>query len=365
LPAILNKGGFSLYPKVYAYLERIQENARFLKSLCTDSGVEIIAVTKVVCGEPTIAHALKECGIEILGDSRIQNIKKMRNSGIKGPFMLLRIPMISELDDVANHVDYTLISDLEISKKLGSVSSKFNKKSKVIYMVDVGDLREGVWFEKAVSEISNAIAIEGIEIVGIGTNLGCFGGVIPDETNMQRLVKIKEEIQRETGRTLDIISGGNTAALPLIEKGSLPKGINQYRLGESIICGMDATNNRNVPGTRQDTIILEAEIVELKEKPSVPYGNIGYDAFGRKPKFEDKGNRIKGILAVGEQDVDPTSMYPLDDDIEILHASSDHTIVDLTESKVRYKVGDKIRFRLGYSSVLRAFTSPYVEKVIL
>ncbi|POZ88810.1 alanine/ornithine racemase family PLP-dependent enzyme [Petrotoga sibirica] len=354
-----------MYPKVYAYLERIQENAKFLKSLCTDSGVEIIGVTKVVCGEPTIAHALKECGIEILGDSRVQNIKKMRNSDIKGPFMLLRIPMISELDDVAKYVDYTLISDLEISKKLGNVSSKFNKRSKVIYMVDVGDLREGVWFEKAVSEISKAIDIEGIEVVGIGTNLGCFGGVIPDETNMERLVKIKEEIQRETGKTLEIISGGNTAALPLIEKGSLPKGVNQYRLGESIICGTDATNNRNVPGTRQDTIILEAEIVELKEKPSVPYGNIGYDAFGRKPKFKDKGNRIKGILAVGEQDVDPTSMYPLDKNIEILHASSDHTIVDLTESKVSYKVGDKIRSRLGYSSVLRAFTSPYVEKVIL
>jgi len=365
LPAIFNKGGFPLYPKVYAYLERIQENAKFLKSLCTDSGVEIIGVTKVVCGEPTIAHALKECEIEILGDSRVQNIKKMRNSDIKGPFMLLRIPMISELDDVAKYVDYTLISDLEISKKLGNVSSKFNKRSKVIYMVDVGDLREGVWFEKAVSEISKAIDIEGIEVVGIGTNLGCFGGVIPDETNMERLVKIKEEIQRETGKTLEIISGGNTAALPLIEKGSLPKGVNQYRLGESIICGTDATNNRNVPGTRQDTIILEAEIVELKEKPSVPYGNIGYDAFGRKPKFKDKGNRVKGILAVGEQDVDPTSMYPLDKNIEILHASSDHTIVDLTESKVSYKVGDKIRFRLGYSSVLRTFTSPYVEKVIL
>jgi len=354
-----------LYPKVYAYLERIQENARFLKTLCTDAGVEIVGVTKVFCGEPTIAQTLKECGIEILGDSRILNIKKMRNSGIKGPFMLLRIPMVSELDDVVNYVDYTLISDLNVSKKLGNVSSKFNKKSKVIYMVDVGDLREGVWFEKAVSEISAAFTIGGIEIVGIGTNLGCFGGVIPDETNMKMLVKIKEEIQRETGKTLNVISGGNTAAIHLIEKRILPKGINQYRLGESIICGKDATNHRNVPGTRQDAIIMEAEIVELKEKPSVPYGNIGYDAFGRKPEFEDKGNRLRGILAVGEQDIDPKSMYPLDENIEILHASSDHTIVDLTETEVRYQVGDKIRFRLGYSSVLRAFTSPYVEKVIL
>ncbi|RAO99237.1 alanine racemase [Petrotoga sp. 9PW.55.5.1] len=354
-----------MYPKVYVYTEKIHDNAKYLINKCSKSSVEIVGVTKVFCAEPEIAKVLKEAGIEVLGDSRIQNIKKMINYGITGPFMLLRIPMVSELDDLVKYVDYTLISELETLKILGKISKKNNKNTKVIYMVDVGDLREGVWFENAVSEISQAIEIKGIEVIGIGTNLGCFGGVIPDEKNMEILLNLKKELEKLTKISLKVISGGNTAALPLIEKGILPSGINQFRLGESIICGTDATNNRVVPGTKQDTIILESEIVELKEKPSVPFGNIGYDAFGRKPKFEDKGKRLKAILAVGEQDISPQSIYPLDQGIEILHASSDHTIVDITESKKIFKIGDKMRFRLGYGSVLKAFTSSYIEKVIL
>lgn len=355
-----------MYPKIYVYLDRIYENAKYLKSLCEKSKVEIVGVTKVTCGEPYVAQILKSSGINIIGDSRIQNIKNMKNFGIDGPFMLLRIPMISEIDDVVKYADYTLISELKVADKLGEASKNFDKISKVIYMVDLGDLREGVWLEDAIDEISKAMTIKGIDVVGIGTNLGCFGGVIPDKNNMTELTNIKIKIEERFGNSLYIVSGGNTAALPLIESESLPEGINQFRLGESIICGTDATNNREVPGTRQDTIILEAEIIELKEKPSIPKGAIGYDAFGRKPQFEDKGKRLKAILAVGEQDISPSSIMPLDDEnIEILHASSDHTIVDLTESTISYKVGDKIRFKLGYSSVLKAFTSPYVEKVIL
>ena len=148
-------------------------------------------------------------------------------------------------------------------------------------MVDIGDLREGVWFDNAVSEVSEALNIKGIEVVGIGTNLGCFGGVIPSKDNMQKLLDIKSEIEKNTGIILSVVSGGTSATLPLIEDKNLPKGINQFRLGESIICGTDATNRRIVPGTRQDAIVLEAEIVEIKEKPSVPYGKIGHDAFGK------------------------------------------------------------------------------------
>ncbi|HOP24998.1 MAG TPA: alanine/ornithine racemase family PLP-dependent enzyme [Defluviitoga sp.] len=355
-----------MYPKIYVYLEKIYENASYLNKLCKNSGVDIVGVTKVVCAEPHIAQTIVDSGISILGDSRIQNIKNMIDHGIKAEYMLLRIPMLSELDNVVKFVDYTLISELETARNLAKVSKFFNKKTKVIYMIDVGDLREGVWFENAVLEISEALNIKGIEIVGIGTNLGCFGGVVPSKDNMQKLLEIKKQIEESTGTFLSTISGGTSATLPLIEKNELPKGINQFRLGESIICGTDATNHRSVPGTKQDAIVLEAELVEVKEKPSAPYGNIGYDAFGRKPKFTDKGMRLKGILAVGEQDISPSTTYPLDDnDIEVLHASSDHMIVDLTNSNFKYKVGDKIRFRLGYSSVLRAFTSSYVEKVIL
>ena len=55
-------------------------------------------------------------------------------------------------------------------------------------------------------------------------------------------------------------------------------------------------------------------------------------------------------------------MTPTDPDVDILGASSDHLIVDVTRSKQEYKVGDTLTFTLGYGGMLKAATSPYVEK---
>ena len=102
--------------------------------------------------------------------------------------------------------------------------------------------------------------------------------------------------------------------------------------------------------------------VELKEKPSLPIGEVGVDAFGQKPYYEDRGIMKRGIIAVGKQDTDLDSMTPVDPQIEIMGGSSDHTILDLTHCDRQYAVGDVIAFELGYGGMLKTATSPYVEK---
>lgn len=354
-----------MFPKVFLYKEKIKSNAKNIVDMCNKQNISIVGVTKVLCGNPDIAKILKSSGIDIIGDSRIQNIKKMIEAGVEGPYMLLRIPMISELDIVLDLCDFVLVSEIKTIKEIDRISYEKHLKKKIIVMLDVGDLREGIWFKKYIDDFKEISKLKNIDLSGIGTNLGCFGGVLPSVENMENLIEIKNNIEKTCNLNLNIISGGNTAALPLIEKGILPKGINNFRLGESIINGTDVTNNRIVENNHQDTIMLEAEIVEMKIKPSIPIGEIGQDAFGRKPIFEDKGERVKAILAIGEQDIDPKGMFPTDEKIKILHASSDHTIIDLTETVKKYKVGDILRFRLNYSATLRAMTSEYVEKQII
>ncbi|SHE71858.1 Predicted amino acid racemase [Marinitoga hydrogenitolerans DSM 16785] len=353
-----------MYPVLHIYPDKIKHNAKNLKKLCDKKDVKITGVTKVVSGNLDVAKAMVDAGITSLGDSRIQNIINMKKNDIDAEFMLLRIPMKSELELVVDYVDIVMVSELKTVEWLNDIAKEKNKVQDIIYMVDVGDLREGVWYENAVDEIICAQKYSNIFLKGIGTNLGCFGGVLPSIDNMNILLEIRNEIEEILNRKLEIISGGNTAALPLIENGTLPKGINHFRLGESIICGTDVTNDRIVPGNRQDTVILEAQIIELKEKPSVPMGEIGFDAFGRKPVFEDKGKRLKAILAIGEQDISPDGLIPLDNKIEVLHSSSDHTIVDLTDSDNIYNLGDTIQFKMSYGCLLKAITSKYVEKTI-
>ena len=78
-------------------------------------------------------------------------------------------------------------------------------------MVELGDVREGMRpsdLENAVKEI---IALKGIELVGIGTNLACFGGIEPDDEKMGYLSAIVKNIEEKFELTLAIVSGGNSA----------------------------------------------------------------------------------------------------------------------------------------------------------
>ena len=70
----------------------------------------------------------------------------------------------------------------------------------------------------------------------------------------------------------------------------------------------------------------------------------------------------RAILAVGKQDIDVDGIIPLDEQIEVMGGSSDHTIVDLSHCDKQYKLGDTIKFKLEYGTLLKASTSEYVNK---
>ncbi|HPE68217.1 MAG TPA: alanine/ornithine racemase family PLP-dependent enzyme [Thermotogota bacterium] len=343
-----------MFPELHVNTNAIASNAQVLRERCKRVGVDVAAVTKVVCADLTISQALVQSGVTMLADSRLQNLRKLQAAGWDVPLLLLRVPMLGEIPQLVDTADLVLVSELRSVQEI--LGAKGRKKPGMLYMVDVGDLREGVWIEQAYDEIARAQQMAQERLVGVGTNLGCFGGVLPDVQNMGKIVELARAF------SLPIVSGGNTAALYLVENQSLPQGVNHFRLGESIMLGTDVTGNRQVPGTRQDTFRLVAQVVEAKQKPSVPRGTIGQDAFGRVPHFVDKGWRKKAILAVGEQDIQPDGLIPLQEGIEVLHASSDHTIIDVTRCPEEICVGDTVAFGLTYGALLRAMTSEYVQK---
>ncbi|WP_038051014.1 MULTISPECIES: lysine racemase [unclassified Thermotoga] len=348
-----------VYPRLLINLKEIEENARKVVEMASRRGIEIVGVTKVTLGDPRFAETLRKAGIGILGESRIKNVLRMKKAGIEGPFMLLRLPMMSELVEDVKHFDYIMVSDPDVAKKVDELSREMKRNVKIIYMIDVGDLREGVWFGKAVEEIAQC---KGANVVGIGTNFGCYGGIIPTREKFEILLDIKEKLEKNHGFNIEIVSGGNTPALYALENGEIPEGINQLRIGEAIVLGRDITNNRVIDWLSQNTFLIEAEVIEVKEKPSVPLGKRGLDVFGRKVDFVDRGIRKRAICALGEQDIDSRGLIPVDKGVEVLHASSDHIVLDVTDFG-DVKVGDVFRFRMTYSCLLKAMTSPFVEKV--
>ena len=206
--------------------------------------------------------------------------------------------------------------------------------------------------------------LKGIKLLGIGSNLTCYGGVIPDSVSLNRLNSIKEKIESLYNIELEIISGGNSSSIHLLEDKEL-EGINHLRIGESFIFGTESAYGKQLYGTNSNAFTIEAEIIEIKEKPSVPTGIIGKDAFGKTPTFVDRGVRKRILCAIGKQDIDLDTLYPFDNELIILGGSSDHLILDCHDCSRDYKIGDIVQFNIHYVSLLRAMTSEYIEKHVI
>jgi predicted amino acid racemase len=336
--------------------------------LCGKKGISVAGVVKGFNGLPEVVEEFVKAGCKYIASSRMDQIINLKEYGIKAPMMLIRIPMFSEIEDLVKYVDVSLNSELETLNLIEQECVRQNKKHKVILMFDLGDLREGVFDEEEFIELTLYVEKElnNVKLYGIGTNLGCYGSIKPTENNLGRLCNIAENIEKRINRKLDIISGGATTSIPLIIDNKMPYRINNLRIGEGMILAKDLDEywGYDMSFMHQDTFILKAQVVEIKDKPSHPIGEIFIDAFGNMPKYEDKGIRKRAILAVGKQDFGfHDKIIPKTKGVEIIGSSSDHLIVDIENCVEEVKLGDIIEFYLYYPAMLYLTSSKSVTKV--
>ncbi len=358
-----------MYPRLVMDMNKLKGNLDAIAHITKEKGgCSMMIVTKSLCADPVVSRMIAEHPmVDFMADSRVSNIATYTDLAHENGKMtvLLRIPMHCEVEDVVKYVDLSFNSELSTIRLLNEAAAKAGKTHKILLMIDMGDLREGIFFQNEdtiMETVEEILSMSNIELYGVGVNLTCYGAIIPKEDNLGGLVAIARKIEDRFGIKLQMVSGGNSSSIYLAEKDQLPQGINNLRLGESFILGNDTAYLTKLPGTVDDALILEAQIVELKEKPSLPIGEVGVDAFGEKPEYEDRGIIKRAIIAVGKQDTDLGGMIPLDDKIDILGGSSDHTLLDVTKSDTAYKVGDVVSFKLEYGAVLKLTTSAYVEK---
>ncbi|KAL0214249.1 hypothetical protein P9112_006433 [Eukaryota sp. TZLM1-RC] len=385
-------------PTLNISLSKVHSNAKIILNICRKHNIEPCAVTKGVCADIKIAEALVNAGFNMLADSRMENLLDLRMAFPSIKLLNLRIPMISEMDRLVETVDYSIISEWESLIAMNSSAKKFNKVMKVIPIMELGDLREGMHEEELLallphfanyhpklhpnsttvsSEldaplkdiqsnrcnpiINSSCKLDNIYLAGIAANHKCLSGVLPDHTNLGKFAEIADKVNNHFD--LEIVSGGNSSAFYMMDSGSLPSIINNLRLGESVLLGRERAFWKPISGCCSDAFTIHAEIVELKSKQSLPIGTIGMNAFGETPPPpKDKGVIKRAILAIGEQDIEFENLTPLENGVEILGASSDHLIVDVSGYRSNLRIGDSLRFGVNYSTMMKAFTSKYVNK---
>lgn len=348
------------YPQLEFDLALLRSNADAVISRCRGMGIRVCGVVKGVDGLPEAARVLRAAGAEELGTSRLEQVAKCRAAGVPGPWLLIRIPGLTELPDVVALCETSLQSEWPTLLALEEECLRQNKTHRVIVMTDLGDLREGFWDKKELVDVCERVERElpHVHLAGIGVNLTCYGSTKPTPEKMNELVGLARQVEQRIGRKLEIVSGGATSSFTLVHWGTMPAGVNHLRIGEAILLGKDLQVDwgiRDMDYLRMDALTLRAEVVEVKDKPTYPIGEFAIDAFGRKPVYEDRGIRRRAILALGRADVgELESLIPREPGLTVIGGSSDHCIVDVEDCPRRLQVGDIVEFSLCYSHMLYA-----------
>jgi len=347
---------------------KLKHNFDHLKSLFEQRNISWGVVSKLLCGTEPYLRELIALGIREIHDSRVSNLRKVKklDSGVQTVY--IKPPAKRSIKSIVKYADVSFNTELETLMLLSKEAVAQNKVHKVIIMIEMGDLREGVMGDELIDFYAQVFKLPNLMIVGLGTNLNCLHGIMPSEDKLVQLVLYKQIIELKFNRKIPWVSGGTSVVLPLLLQDRLPTGVNHFRVGEALYFGLDLFTGSTIDGMKSDIFTLHAEIIEVSRKPIVPFGETGMNPSGEETKVDPESygqQQWRAIIDIGLLDIQPKFLHPADQKIEVLGASSDMLILNISGCSTMYHVGDTIAFSLDYMGALTLMNSYYVEKKVV
>lgn len=328
-------------------------------------------VTKVLAGNKHVLRSILDKKsikkLHSVADSRLSGLKTVKQINPEITTMLIKPPSKYQIANVIKYADISLNTSLKMIKALNEEAYKAQKIHRIIIMIELGELREGILKENTVKFYSQVTQLPNIEVLGIGTNLGCMYGVEPDHDKLMQLSLYKKIIDLKFGIDIPVISGGSSITLPLLREGVVPQSINHFRVGEAAFLGTSPFDGKRFGDLHENAFTLLANIIEIEKKPAKPDGNIGNGNIGHvNTKIEESDeHHYRAIVDFGVLDVNPeTDVVPVDSEIKFIGTTSDMTVFDLGLNRKNLKVGDTIEFQPNYMGVARLMLSKYVKKEV-
>lgn len=348
--------------------KKLKENFEFLNQIFTSNNIQWSIVSKLLSGNKTYLKELLELGIHQISDSRVTNLKTIKAINHEIETIYIKPPAKRSVPSIVKYADISMNTHIETIELLSKEAQKQNKIHKIIIMIELGELREGIMGEDFMKFYEKVFRLKNIDVIGIGTNLSCLYGVLPNQDKLIQLCLYEQLIEAKFNKQIPYVSGGSSVTIPLILQNILPSGVNHFRVGETLFLGTDVYKNIPIEKMNSDVFRLFSEIIELIEKPSVPSGEMGTNVEGHSYSFDDAligETSYRAIIDIGLLDVDEKHISPIDEALSIVGISSDMLVIDLGETQTKYKIGDLIEFKMDYMGVLRIINSKYIEKQLV
>jgi predicted amino acid racemase len=346
--------------------DKLKKNYTALDNVFKKHKIDWAVVSKLLCGEKSYLQELVNLGAKQFCDSRVSNLRMIKSISEEVETIYIKPPPKRHITSIVKYADISFNTEIETIELLSKEAKKQNKLHKIIIMIEMGELREGVMREHLLEFYNTIFKLPNIQVIGIGTNLTCMYGVLPSHDKLIQLCLYEQLIEARFDREIQYVSGGSSVSIPLIFEKLLPVGINHFRVGETLYLGTDVYNNRTFKTMENDVFQLFAEIIELIEKPRAPMGEFGQNLVGETKKHDQDQSKTsyRAIIDLGLLDVDGDHIKIKNRDLKIVGASSDMLVVDLSENVNKYNVGDLLEFEMDYFGMLRIMNSKYIEKRI-
>ncbi|GAA0876905.1 ornithine racemase Orr [Wandonia haliotis] len=342
-------------------------NYEYLKTLFEKNNIQFAIVSKLLCGTKSFLKELVDLGVQEVADSRVTNLERIKKINPDIRTIYIKPPAKRSIRKIVQYADVSCNSELQTILWLNEEAKRQNKIHNVLIMIEMGDLREGVMGDDLMSFYASIFELEHIHVIGLGTNLNCLHGVMPSSDKLVQLGLYKQLIESKFGQKIEWVSGGTSVVLPLLFRQQIPASNNHFRIGETLYFGNNLFTGEIIPEMRNDVFRLKAEIIEITDKPKVPFGELATNPSGEQFSFEeeDYGQTVhRAIVDIGILDVNPDFLFPINPKIKIGAASSDMLVVEIPADP-GYAIGSTIEFRVEYMAALRLLNSFYIEKIVV
>ena len=237
---------------------------------------------------------------------------------------------------------------------LAAAALRQNTVHGIILMVEMGDLREGIMPQDLVDMAQRVVDMPGVALTGIAANFACLNGIAPTAAKMRALSDLANDVEGQCGPFLQTISGGNSANLPWAF-GTLGTGrINDLRLGEALLLGVDPITGDQIGGLSRGAFTLVAEVIETDEKPAHSSVSHARRNLAGIQIVSDTSETTRIILALGRQDMDAAGLS-MSLGSTLIGATSDHLVIGTKDAALC--VGSEMRFQMSYGALMRAMAA--------
>ncbi len=349
------------------YRDKLRDNYNYLNDLFKKHDIYWGITSKLLCGHEAFLKEVVDLDIGEMHDSRISNLKKIKEIDPEVMTLYIKPPPGDIIESVVRYADASLNTEMATLHAMSKEAQKQDRVHKVIIMIEMGDLREGVVRDDLLNFYEKVFDLPNIEVIGIGTNLNCMHGVMPDQDKLIQLSLYKQLIELKFDKEIPLVSGGTTVTIPLLLRNQLPSGINHFRVGEALFFGKNLFDDSTIEGMHNDVMELYSQIIEIAEKPKVPSGEFGKNPQGKVATIDEEEfgkTSYRAILDLGYLDINPEHLICVEENVRIADASSDMLILDVGDNTNDYKVGDFIRFRMKYMGALAIMNSDYIDKIV-